>query len=94
MAMEKAVVAPAMENIRDIIEDRVTGLLFEAGDAGALRTALRTVVRDEALRQRLGRSARERIVARFNWRHNAQAIIDEASRLAAGATNGSRPHAR
>ena len=39
MAMQKAVVAPAMENIRDLIDHDRTGLLFEPQDPQALAAA-------------------------------------------------------
>jgi len=40
------------------VEDRVSGLLFDDGDAGALAKALLRVVRDPALAAQLGRQAR------------------------------------
>ena len=79
MSMGKAVVAPAMENIRDIVDDGETGLLFEPGDAGALESRLSRLQANEALRQELGRRARSRVVERFNWRFNALRVVDEAT---------------
>ena len=81
MSMGKAVVAPAMENIRDIVDDGETGMLFEPGNASALAAGLSRLKRDEKLRQDLGRRARSRVVERFNWRFNALRVVDEAATL-------------
>ena len=56
------------------IEDGVTGLLFDDGDAGALAKAMLRVVRDPALAAQLGRQART--VARE--RYGAHASLDTA----------------
>ena len=80
MSMGKAVVAPAMDNIRDIIDDEESGLLFEPGSAVALASAIRRMIADEGLRRRLGEQARRRIVERLNWRQNARRIIEAAAR--------------
>jgi len=47
-------------------QDGVTGLVVSPGDVRALAEALDTLVRDDALRERLGRQARERAVAEFS----------------------------
>jgi glycosyltransferase involved in cell wall biosynthesis len=79
MAMRKLVVAPSMDNIRDIIEDRVSGLLFTAGDSGSLQWALTEALQDLELKCRVIESAHRRVVERFNWRHNAEVIANCAS---------------
>jgi glycosyltransferase involved in cell wall biosynthesis len=79
MAMGKAVVAPAMDNIRDMIDDGRTGLLFESGSVDALQGAIEALIRDAGLRSALGESARARVIERFNWRYNAQAVVDAAT---------------
>ena len=81
MAMGKAVIAPAMDNIRDILSDQSTGVLFTPGDAAALAGALDRVVSNEDMRHALGSRARARVEERFNWRYNAQAVVNEAARL-------------
>ena len=46
-----------------------TGLIVPAGDADALRAALRRLMEDETLRARLGRQARQRIEDEFTLAH-------------------------
>jgi len=65
MAMELPAVATAVGGVGDAIDDGDNGLLVPAGDVGALAAALRRLVQDPALRERLGRAARRTIEAQF-----------------------------
>lgn len=51
--------------IPEVITDKVEGLLVPPGDSGALGQALKTLITDPALRERLGDSARERYLEDF-----------------------------
>ncbi|HTV53605.1 MAG TPA: glycosyltransferase family 4 protein, partial [Terriglobia bacterium] len=53
----------------EVIEDGVTGLLAEPGDAGSLIAALERLIVDRALRQHLGEAARRRYLARYTRDH-------------------------
>ncbi len=74
MAMGRAVVAPAVPALREVLEDRVHALLTRPGDAADLERACLELAGDPALRARLGRAAREAVVARHTWAGNARAI--------------------
>ncbi len=74
MAMGKAIVAPDMENLRDILVDSADGLLFTAEDVDALTAALARMVTDDALRGRLGVAARRKIEEERTWLHNARDV--------------------
>jgi glycosyltransferase involved in cell wall biosynthesis len=59
-----------------------TGLIVPAGDAGALRAALRRLMSDEPLRARLGHQARKRIEEEFTLVHlrdRLRAFFEEAA---------------
>jgi glycosyltransferase involved in cell wall biosynthesis len=60
MAHGRPVVASAVGGLRDLVVDGETGLLVPPGDRAALRAALERLLADRALRDRLGRAARER----------------------------------
>jgi glycosyltransferase involved in cell wall biosynthesis len=75
MAMARAVVAPALDNVRDLVQDGIDGLLFTPGDSGALGAALGRLSSDAALRRRLGANARRTVQETRNWAHNAQTVI-------------------
>ena len=76
MAMAKAVVAPNMENVRDLIEPGREGILFTPDDPVSLREALELLARDPALRARLGSAARERVEHQHSWLHNASRVVE------------------
>lgn len=75
MAMGRAVVAPAMDNIRDVVTDRVNGLLFRTGDVADLRERLRELLDDGALRAAIGHNARRAIVSGRTWRAIAADVV-------------------
>jgi len=75
MAMGRAVVAPAMDNIRDVVSDRVNGLLFEAGSREALSACLRELHDDRGLRAALGASARASVERDRTWTRIADGIL-------------------
>jgi glycosyltransferase involved in cell wall biosynthesis len=58
MAAGLPVIAPRAGGPAEVIEDRVTGVLYSMGDAGALADALRDLAGRPALRERLGKAAR------------------------------------
>jgi glycosyltransferase involved in cell wall biosynthesis len=76
MAAGKAVVAPDMPNIRDLIAPDVTGALFQAESADSMAAAIDRLLADPALRAQLGTAARASVEQRRNWRHNARSVIE------------------
>jgi glycosyltransferase involved in cell wall biosynthesis len=85
MAMGKAVVAPAMENIRDLIDDGRTGLLFVADDAADLAARLEELIQSPARRGALGAAARREVERARNWDANARIVAGKAEELLAQA---------
>ena len=59
-------VATDVPGLRDAVRHEETGLLVPRDDAAALVAALRRLIEDAALRERLGQEAR-RYAARFEW---------------------------
>jgi glycosyltransferase involved in cell wall biosynthesis len=59
------VVASRVAGIPEVVHDRVSGLLVDAGDASQLARALASLVQNGALRARLGAAAREYVRPRF-----------------------------
>ena len=76
MAMERAVVAPRIRNIEDIVDDGVDGLLFAPDDADSLTEVLRRLLHDPALRARLGQAARRKVAHERNWMNNAATALE------------------
>jgi len=59
----------------EIIDHDSTGWLVPPGDAAALADAIRLLMDAPHLRERLGRSGREAIKQRFNWRKAAEETL-------------------
>jgi glycosyltransferase involved in cell wall biosynthesis len=74
MASGRAVVASDVAAVSDAVEHEVTGLLVPPGDPSALAAALRRLQADPALRARLGKAARQRVVSRFDLTACAEAM--------------------
>jgi glycosyltransferase involved in cell wall biosynthesis len=69
MRSGKPIVATSVGGIPGIIENEVDGLLVPARNPRALASALRRVLDDESLRERLGGAARARQQAQFRLAH-------------------------
>jgi glycogen synthase len=67
MACETPVVASAVGGIVEVVEDGKTGLLVPPGRPDALAAALRRVLDNAELGQRMGRAGRRRVEERFSW---------------------------
>lgn len=80
MAMAKAVVAPDLPNIRDVVTDDRTGLLFQPGRADDLGKAVGRLEAGSA-RARLGHAARALIVSERNWQAIARHVLDSCSEV-------------
>jgi glycosyltransferase involved in cell wall biosynthesis len=65
MAAGKAVVAGRSPGIAEVIEDGVSGLLFEPGDKTGLARQTRSLLDDPDRRRILGEEARRRVTERF-----------------------------
>lgn len=67
MAMEKAVVMSSVAAMAEMVEDGVTGLVFEKGRPQALSADLARLIAEPALRTRLGTQARAFVQAERTW---------------------------
>jgi glycosyltransferase involved in cell wall biosynthesis len=67
MAAGVPVVASDIPGIRDVVRNGETGLLVPPGLPGPLTQAIRNLVEDPALRQRLISAAKKDVVERFTW---------------------------
>lgn len=81
MAFSKPVVASAVGAMPEIIEDGRSGILVEPDDPDALARALRTVLSDPGLGQRLGAEGRLRVRERFRHEIMGERYEREFQRL-------------
>lgn len=73
MACGTAVLASTGGALPEIVGPN--GLVTPAGDSGALAAALKRLLTDKPLRDRLARQGRERALAQFQWRSHAEAAL-------------------
>jgi len=83
MAMGKALVAPAVAALREVLEHGKSALLVETGNVAQIAEALVRLADDPALRLALGRSARALVERKYNWDANASEIVETARRVIA-----------
>jgi glycosyltransferase involved in cell wall biosynthesis len=76
-AMGRAVVATTVGGIPEVVEDGVNGLLVPPQDPAALAEKIELLLNDPALRERLGRAAREGI----ERHHSVDAMGEKLLRL-------------
>jgi len=76
MSMAKPVIASRLGQIGEVIRDAENGLLVEPGDAVALARAIERLTLDQSLRERLGAGARQTVVERYTWLHNAARVFE------------------
>jgi glycosyltransferase involved in cell wall biosynthesis len=86
MAMGKPCVVPDLGPMRDVIDDRVTGIIFPHADYGALGKGLVRLIEDSALRTEVGVRARDTVFERHTWAANARVVVQ----LAAGESSAKR----
>jgi glycosyltransferase involved in cell wall biosynthesis len=75
MASGTPVVASRLGGVPEIVTDGETGYLVEPGDVGALRDRLQQLLGDPDRAERMGRAAREAVMARFTWAACAERCV-------------------
>jgi alpha-maltose-1-phosphate synthase len=68
--------------LTEIVRDGEEGCHFQEGDAQDLARVLVRLADDAGLRQRLGQSARQRVVARYSWARHCEQLEQVLQRIA------------
>jgi glycosyltransferase involved in cell wall biosynthesis len=85
MASGLPVVTIRRPPLTEIVREDQDGLFFPEGDAQGLAAVITRLADDRALRERLGQSARERVVARYSWDVHCAQIEAVLERVVRGA---------
>jgi len=86
LALGKAIVAPRVPNIMEVLRHDANALLFVADDEAGFARTLTLLAEDAALRARLAAAARATIAQmNLTWSGNAQRVVALAQALAAPA---------
>lgn len=82
MALGKAILALDQPNIRELLENERSAILFDRDSPESMRTALLRLIRDRALRERLGAAAAEEVKRRpLTWTANADHVASLLKRF-------------
>ncbi|GFP28019.1 hypothetical protein HKBW3S33_01436 [Candidatus Hakubella thermalkaliphila] len=88
MACGIPVVSTRCGGPEDVIEDGVNGLLVENNSASKLAEAILKLLRDEGLRKRMGKKARQTVVNKYSMVKLAPKFLDFFKELSSGAGQG------
>ena len=91
MALGKATIAPRLGPLEEIICDGVTGILIDPDNQNSLCGAIVELAQDAALRETIGRRAKEYVLGHHTWRKNAEQIVEAFAALDSGAMLEARP---
>lgn len=81
MAMGKAIVASHLDQIREVLEHGRTAWMAKPGDAKELAEGIIKLADDGRLRDKLGRNAREEVVAKYTWGEHVRKILKALGRM-------------
>ncbi len=76
-AAELPIVAGDSGGIRSAVRDGETGIIVDPNDVAAVAGAIRTLLRDEELRARMGAAGRAAVETHYNWPR----VADETARF-------------
>jgi glycosyltransferase involved in cell wall biosynthesis len=85
MACGKPVVGTEISGTRELVQHGANGLLVPPADVDALAQALRTVVADPNLRERMGRKSRA-LVSNYDWSCIADRYLELSEQMLHGRT--------
>jgi len=77
MAMGKGIVASDLDQIGEVLKHDYTAWLVKPGDIDSLMIGLKTLIDDEPRRVKLGKAAREEVVAKYTWKEHTHKIIEK-----------------
>lgn len=81
MASGTPVIASRIGGLPEIVADGVTGYLVDPGDERAITDRLRLLLDNPQTAARMGRAARERVLAELTWDHCAARCLTEYESL-------------
>ncbi len=84
MACGRAVLAPAIGGIPEIITNGITGMLYDPSNIKDLARNIRLALANPDSLREIGREARRQVVAGFSWKQRSDLISDLYAKTIAG----------
>jgi glycosyltransferase involved in cell wall biosynthesis/SAM-dependent methyltransferase len=91
MVMGLPVVVSDVQALREMVQPGRTGLVHRAGDAQDLADRLRELTQSSALREELGRAAREAILRERTWDAAGRSVVEAYRELCSGRDSSMTP---
>lgn len=85
MAMERPIVASALDQIAEVLTDGNTAVLVRPGDVADLAMGIRGLLEDRALGGQLGQAARLEVLKKYTWTRHVQEILGALTRAGGAA---------
>ena len=77
MATGRGIVASNLDQIGEVLKHDYTAWLVKPGDVESLMIGLKVLIDDEQRRVKLGKAAREEVIAKYTWREHTRKIIEK-----------------
>jgi len=74
MAAGKCVIATAIGQIKEVIQDGINGMLFQPGNYDEMLEKTLLLLQNNSLRETMGKAARKTIEENYTWRHTAEKL--------------------
>ena len=81
MAMGKGIVASDLGQISEVLKDNVNAVLVEPGNKNELIEGILKLAANKTLREKLGKKAREDVIANYTWQKNVERVIRACEEL-------------
>ncbi len=75
MAMAKPAIVSDIPGLQEVVKHNVSGLIVPPNDVQALAEAISTLIEDKALREKMGKASRERIIRHFSQERMIESFI-------------------
>jgi glycosyltransferase involved in cell wall biosynthesis len=89
MAAGKAIVATALNEATEVVQDGYNGLLVEAGDVNKFATAILKLLDDPLERRLLGHNARQQAIELYSWEQYTRRLEEIYLNVLGNAPSGS-----
>jgi glycosyltransferase involved in cell wall biosynthesis len=76
MACGLPVISSRLSGIPELVDNMHTGILVPPGDAAVLARALEQLQHDPALRERMGKAGREKVLREYNLKENTKKLLE------------------
>jgi glycosyltransferase involved in cell wall biosynthesis len=88
MAAGKPVIASSISGIPELVQHEVSGILVDAAHPERVAQAITRLVRDPALRERMGRAGQQKVRQAYDVRRNIASLISLLDKHEEGDTTG------